>query len=79
MALTTVDKSGAGDEFEYSLDTTADPRFRSPIQLPATASPADHERNAAAYAAYQKRYLEAFRARRRPGGEQPPASPPMET
>ena len=79
MALTTVDESGAGDEFGYPLATTADPRFRSPIQLAATARPADHERHAAAYAACQKRYVEAFRAPHRPGGEQPPASPPMET
>ncbi|MDQ1130261.1 hypothetical protein QE381_002389 [Microbacterium sp. SORGH_AS 888] len=70
-----LDQSGAGDEFGYPLDTTADRRFHSPIELPPTASPADHERHAAAYEACQKRFSDSSRARRRPSGEDTTASP----
>jgi len=56
--------SGSEDEFGYPIDA-ADVPFVRPIELPATAAPAEHERHAAAYAAYQERFATAFRERRR--------------
>jgi hypothetical protein len=62
---TALAEFGSGDEFGYPLKIPDEARFVQPIALPSSATPADHERHAAAYAAYQERFSAAFADRRR--------------
>jgi hypothetical protein len=65
MNETAVTESEPGDEFGYPLEISVDALFVQPVTLRTSATPADHERHAAAYTAYQQRFSAAFADRRR--------------